>query len=194
VTVIPAQPSTDDEVFLLIEGQRLSTDMYIQSIIVQQSGNGFTVNIDFSSEGFGLPALSPFDTTVSLGHLAAGAYSATVTGSGFGTPYNSQSADWTVSAITGISGAASSKLDITAAPNPFVRDWKLMLTLSEVANVNIRMFDILGKEVAVLANGRFAAGKQTFSHSAASLPDGRYYVQAVINGKTLTRQVVKRSN
>lgn len=195
VTVIPAQPTTDDEVFLLIEGQRLSSNMDIESISVQQTGNTFTVHLDFGGGGVGLPVLSPFDTTISLGTLAAGIYNATVTGYLEGVSYNSEEeVQWTVSTVIGIPTAVPSKLDITAAPNPFVREWSLMLTLPEAANVNVRMFDILGKEVAVLANGRFAAGRQTFSHSAASLPDGRYYVQAVINGKTLTRQVVKRSN
>jgi hypothetical protein len=194
VTVIPTQISTDDEVFLLIEGQRLSSTMFIQTITVQQSGNGFTVNLEFGGEGVGLPVLSPFDTTVSLGTLAAGSYHATVTGYIEGVSYNSMNAQWIVSTVIGIPTAVPSKLDITAAPNPIVREWKLVLTLPEAANVNVRMFDILGKEVALLANGRFAAGKQSFSLSAASLPDGRYYVQAIINGKTLTRQVVKRSN
>jgi len=194
VTVIPAQPSTDDEIFLLIEGQRLSSNMDIETISVQQTGNTFTVNLDFGGGGVGLPVLSPFDTTISLGTLAAGTYNATVTGHIEGVSYNSEDVQWTVSTVIGIRTAVPSKLDITAAPNPFVREWSLVLTLPEAANVSVRMFDILGKEVAMLAHGRYAAGRQTFVHSAVALPDGRYYVQAVINGKTITRQVVKRSN
>jgi hypothetical protein len=194
VTVVPAQPTADDEVFLLIEGHRLSSDMEIQSIAVQQTGSTFTVQIDFVSSGVGLPALFPFDTTISLGTMAAGGYNATVTGYIEGTAYDTENAAWTVSAITGLSGASASKLDLVTAPNPFVREWQLVLTLPSSSNINIRLFDILGKEVAMLAQGRYAAGKQTFSHSATALPDGRYYVQAVINGKTITRQVVKRSN
>lgn len=194
VTVIPADPTVSDEVFLFIEGERWSTDMVIQPFTVQQSGNSFIVNLDFVSEGFGLPMVTLFDTTISLGMLEAGDYTATVTGLSHGSPVNSVQVEWSVSAITGISGPDVGKLEMTAAPNPFVRDLHLLVTLPEASDVSIRIFDILGKEVAVIASGRYAAGKQTFGYSASALPDGRYYVQSVINGKTVTRQVMKRGN
>jgi hypothetical protein len=194
VTVVPSQPTADDEVFLTIEGQRLSSDMFIHTVTVQQSGNTFTVNIDFMAGGIGLPVLSPFDTTISLGTMAAGNYSATVTGQSMGSPFNSQSANWTVSAVTGIRSVSSPRIEVVAAPNPFMRELQLAVSLPESAHMTVRLYDILGKQLALLANGRFAAGKHTLRHPASSMPDGRYYVQTVINGQTITRQVVKRSN
>ncbi len=194
VTVVPAQPTADDEVFLEISGQRLSSDMFIQSISVQQSGSTFTVNIDFMAGGIGLPVLTPFDTTISLGIMPAGSYSATVTGQTMGSPFNSETASWTVSSVTGIGSVSAPRIDVTAVPNPFVRELQLAVSLPEAAHMTVRLYDILGKQLALLANGRFAAGKHTLRHPASSMPDGRYYVQTVINGKTITRQVVKRSN
>lgn len=194
VTVVPAQPTADDEVFLEISGQRLSSDMFIQSISVQQSGSTFTVNIDFMAGGIGLPVFTPFDTTISLGTMPAGSYSATVTGQSMGSPFNSETASWTVSSVTGIGSVSAPRIDVTAVPNPFMRELQLAVSLPEAAHMTVRLYDILGKQLALLANGRFAAGKHTLRHPASSMPDGRYYVQTVINGKTITRQVVKRSN
>lgn len=194
VTLIPQNPTTSNEVSLAISGQRLSSDMGVESITVQQSGNAFIVSLNFISGGVGLPVLMPFDTTVSLGTLAAGDYTATVTGISLGTPFNSVPASWTVSMVTGIGSAPQSGMTLSAVPNPFSHSLVISVNLSESSKVRLALFDILGKEVAVVTEGTFAAGNQEFRLDAHSLPDGRYYLQSVINGQRQTRALIKRGN
>jgi hypothetical protein len=60
-------------------------------------------------------------------------------------------------------------------PNPFnpltvVRgEWPV------AGDVKLVVYDMLGREVAVLANGRYPAGRYTFTFDAAGLASGMYF-------------------
>jgi len=61
-----------------------------------------------------------------------------------------------------------------AWPNPFNPATTIAFRLAETGAANLRVFDILGREVAVLVDGRLAAGEHLAVFDAAGLASGVY--------------------
>lgn len=60
-------------------------------------------------------------------------------------------------------------------PNPFNPTTKIGFSLPEQSKVVIKVHDILGREVATLANSEFNAGKHSVEFNAAGLSSGIYF-------------------
>jgi len=73
-------------------------------------------------------------------------------------------------------------------PNPFNPSTEITYTLPARTRVTLRVYDILGKEVALLADGLQEAGYKRVSFSAVNLPSGVYIY--VLNAGTF-REVRK---
>ena len=69
--------------------------------------------------------------------------------------------------------------DFNVYPNPFSEQATVSFTINKEENVIVRLFDISGKQIALLANGRFIAGNHKFDLSANGLKKGFYF--CVIN-------------
>ena len=63
-----------------------------------------------------------------------------------------------------------------AAPNPFAAETHLAFTLPTAGPSDLRVFDVTGREVAVLAVGLRAAGRHQVTLGAAAWPAGLYVV------------------
>lgn len=61
-----------------------------------------------------------------------------------------------------------------AFPNPFTGSTTLTFTLAEPQHVRLGVFDVLGRRVATLAEGRLRAGEHTAEWRAEALPPGLY--------------------
>ena len=73
---------------------------------------------------------------------------------------------------------AKSKLTIDEIyPNPSSVNSIVNFTLSESQKVRIALIDLLGREIAVLANENYQSGSHTLSMNSASLPSGTYFYQ-----------------
>jgi len=59
-------------------------------------------------------------------------------------------------------------------PNPFNPSTEIKYTLSEYSFVTLKIYDMLGKEVAVLVNGNKPAGNYSVEFNAVNLPSGVY--------------------
>lgn len=59
-------------------------------------------------------------------------------------------------------------------PNPFNPTTKIKFGLPEAANVSLRVYNILGEEVATLVNSELAAGFHTINFNATNLTSGLY--------------------
>ncbi len=64
-----------------------------------------------------------------------------------------------------------------AYPNPFNPSASISFTLKEHANVNARIFNVLGREIAVLANRPMTAGQQTLTFDGSRLASGVYFLR-----------------
>jgi hypothetical protein len=62
-------------------------------------------------------------------------------------------------------------------PNPFNPSTMIGFRLPENSNVTLKVFDMLGREVETLANGRMASGYHEFSFNASELSSGIYFYQ-----------------
>jgi len=68
-------------------------------------------------------------------------------------------------------------------PNPFNPTTTISISLPAPSDLNLRVFNAAGQEVAVLADGRFALGQQRFTFDATGLSTGIYFVQAIVPGE-----------
>jgi hypothetical protein len=62
-------------------------------------------------------------------------------------------------------------------PNPFNPTTIISYQLSAVSNVSLKVYDILGREVATLANGTLEAGYHTATFDGSGLSSGVYFVR-----------------
>ncbi len=80
-------------------------------------------------------------------------------------------------------------LALAVTPNPFGKNTRIQYTLSQDAAVNIGVFDVLGREVGKVFNGRRAAGTHYANYNSDKIAAGVYYLRMVVN--TDGKEVVK---
>jgi hypothetical protein len=67
-------------------------------------------------------------------------------------------------------------------PNPFNPSTKIKFNLAVDSKVSLKIFDVLGQEVATLINGQLAAGTQEVTFNASSLNSGVYFYRIDASG------------
>ncbi len=78
----------------------------------------------------------------------------------------------------------------TAYPNPFNPSTTLSVNLPEAGELNVSVFNVTGQQVAILANGQYAAGSHVMNFDASRLSGGVYFVHASANGWSEVQKVV----
>lgn len=92
--------------------------------------------------------------------------------------------------VSGEGGApAPGATTLEVYPNPSAGRATAALALAETADVRVVVYDVLGRRVAVLHEGRLAAGAHRFGLDARALPAGIYVVRAESNTFTAARRV-----
>ena len=76
------------------------------------------------------------------------------------------------------------------SPNPFNARTEFRFDLARPARVKLAVFDLLGREVAVVADRRFEAGSHRVPLTAAGWPSGLYLARLTSEGATHVRKVV----
>lgn len=74
-------------------------------------------------------------------------------------------------------------------PNPFNPTTTIRFTVRSLGDVEISVFDVLGRQVAQVADRRFAPGEHRISFDAESLPSGQYLVRMITGGQVYTRKI-----
>jgi hypothetical protein len=75
-------------------------------------------------------------------------------------------------------------------PNPFNPTTVVSYQLSTASHVDLRIYDVLGREVAVLVNQEKTAGKYTATWNATSMPSGVYFYKLTTGVFSQMRQMV----
>jgi len=75
-------------------------------------------------------------------------------------------------------------------PNPFNPTSHLRFTIAELRFVTLRVFDVIGREVATLVNGNLAAGNYDITFNAAGLSSGVYFYRLTAGGMVQTRKMI----
>ncbi len=88
---------------------------------------------------------------------------------------------------------AALDLSLSVAPNPVAHRARVTVGLAQAGPVRASVFDLLGREVAVLADAPLAAGEHALDLDAAALPAGVYLVRvATARGARALRVTVAR--
>ena len=74
-------------------------------------------------------------------------------------------------------------------PNPVSRRARFTYALTEPSSVRVAIYDVLGREVAVVAQGPRAAGRHEVALDAARMAPGLYVVRLVAGGESPTRRL-----
>ncbi|MDX1419709.1 MAG: T9SS type A sorting domain-containing protein [Rubricoccaceae bacterium] len=69
---------------------------------------------------------------------------------------------------------ASADAPVAVAPNPFARQTTISYEVAAAADVRLAVYDVLGREVAVLVDGRVEAGTHSAVFDAGDLAAGTY--------------------
>jgi hypothetical protein len=74
-------------------------------------------------------------------------------------------------------------------PNPFNPSTTISYTLKSSGTINLRVYDVTGRLVKELVNGRKNAGKHVVSFDAGNLASGIYIYRLQAEGKILIRKM-----
>lgn len=74
-------------------------------------------------------------------------------------------------------------------PNPFNPSTTIRYSLAESGNVKLTIYDMLGKQVAVLADGFQPAGEYQAKWNAGHLPSGNYFCRLEINDEVILKKM-----
>ncbi len=132
-------------------------------------------------------------STPGLGMRVATTVSFTITVTGSATGGDEE---WTVSNVVledeetvASSRTAPAGLALTAYPNPFAGSTMIQVSLAEAAEVQLVVYDVLGREVARLASGEMDAGQHTVIFNGRGLPSGAYVVRVAAGGAVQTQRL-----
>jgi len=90
-------------------------------------------------------------------------------------------------ATTSPSGAA---FELQNSPNPFNPATMIRFSVPADGYVSLKVFDVLGREVATLLNEYRAAGTHQVNFNATNLPTGIYFTRLATAGMDLVRKVM----
>jgi hypothetical protein len=99
----------------------------------------------------------------------------------------------TVTAV-GINDPSVAVMNVQAAPNPFSSQVTINLTMANSEAVEVAIYDITGKQVAVLKNGVMAAGTNVIEWKPTGISAGVYFLQVKTNSALLTKKIVYTQN
>ncbi len=75
-------------------------------------------------------------------------------------------------------------------PNPFNPSTNINFSIPEASFVNLKIFDVLGKEVAILVNERLNAGNYNYNFNANGLPSGVYFYRLRAGSFVSTKKMI----
>jgi len=108
-------------------------------------------------------------------------------------PFDSLTAyNWSTS-ISAVRGRNSVPLTNELAqnyPNPFNPTTNISFSLAARSNVTLKVFDILGREVATLVSEELPAGTHTFQWNALNLSSGVYFYRLQTGSFTQTKKLI----
>jgi photosystem II stability/assembly factor-like uncharacterized protein len=82
-----------------------------------------------------------------------------------------------------------SATDIRNYPNPFSSRTTIEISIPYRGHVRLSIYNMLGEEIATLANGIFDSGLKTFEWNAGDAPSGIYICKLEIHGSVVSSQI-----
>ena len=80
--------------------------------------------------------------------------------------------------------------NISIHPNPVTATANIEFTIANNSDVNIAVFDILGKQITNLYNGEMSMGSQNITWDVNELNNGVYFVKIQMNNQVVTKKIM----
>lgn len=80
--------------------------------------------------------------------------------------------------------------DISVHPNPVTNNANIEFNLDNNSNVNISLFDILGKKVMDIHNGELNSGAHSIKLNSEYMQQGVYFVKLQMNNQIITKKIL----
>lgn len=90
--------------------------------------------------------------------------------------------------------APIAQMGMTVFPNPASVSANIQFYVPADAKGDLKLFDVSGREIAVLLNSEMNAGLRTFTLDATSLSNGIYFVRLTIDGNSVTEKLIINKN
>jgi hypothetical protein len=108
-----------------------------------------------------------------------------------GTDWNSVSASLAITGVPKTSGNQPGQFALLQNyPNPFNPSTNISYTLKIAGNTRLTVYDILGRQVAVLVNGVQTPGLHTVPFSGARFASGIYFYRLESSGATMVKKMM----
>ena len=75
-------------------------------------------------------------------------------------------------------------------PNPFNPSTEISYTLTKTSKVSLKVFDLLGREIATLVDGKNEPGQHSVSWNAINVPSGVYFYRMVAGDFVQTKKMI----
>ena len=93
---------------------------------------------------------------------------------------------------SGIFNTAGPLVNLTVYPNPTHNAITVILDIANNASTSLKLYDLLGNEVALVFEGMATTGRNSYPLSMSNLPQGIYLLRADLGSTMVTRKVVKQ--
>jgi len=160
------------------------------TMIASQQGFGqYLLRNSVLAGGQGVSSATSNVLSSTLGQPFAGSMT------GGGTPgYCNVLGFWYVrqSVVTGLNAGSAVPTEFRLEqnyPNPFNPKTVVRGQWPVISDVRLVVYDLLGREVAMLADGRYPAGRYTFTFDGSSLSSGVYFYRLTAGSNTAVRKM-----
>jgi hypothetical protein len=82
--------------------------------------------------------------------------------------------------LTSVESHESQNIDVSF-PNPFIGRTTITITLPEISEISVNIYDQLGRKVMDIQNKRYENGPQSIKISTPELTPGVYYFELLVN-------------
>ena len=96
---------------------------------------------------------------------------------------------FTTEGPSAVSTTPNELLSVSNHPNPFTSVTSIEFILPRSETIKLKIFNVLGEEVASLANGYYSEGIHSLQWDAANIPSGMYYYRLQTSGGVLTKSM-----
>jgi len=127
-------------------------------------------------------------------YTAAGTYTVCVVYADQANPFTCFDSACATVTITPSSIAESRifKIEAGAYPSPFSTKTSIIFTTSHPSDVQIAIYDVLGKKVCDLYKDNVGAGEHSVDWNAVNVPAGLYFLHVKAGDITLNKKILKK--
>lgn len=167
-----------------------------KTIIYAKQGTLYrSFSVSDNNEAYGMAALPPGNYDIIVNRVGYTSASANVTLSS-GNNFTINNLVFTLNPLDRVGiqniGTSVSKDFVLHQnyPNPFNPETKIRFEVVSAKNINITVFDVLGKEVATLVNNKFTPGTYEVSFDASKLSSGIYFYKLITDDFVDTKKMM----